>query len=230
MTAKMYYDADTDPAALAGQTVAVIGFGSQGHAHALNLQESGVRVIVGCRRRRRARHRRGAGQQCCTPPRRSAARRRHDRHPRHGPGSGSGTRRSPRTCGRHACPLRPRLQHPLRADQPAGRRRRGDGRPEGTRPPRPLRLRERRRRAGSLRRPPGRHGDRPGARPRLRPGDRQHPGRRPRDDLRRGDRDRPVRRAERPLRGHGCPREDGLRDPRRGRLPARAGLLRTCTS
>ncbi len=47
MTAKMYYDADTDPAALAGQTVAVIGFGSQGHAHALNLQESGVRVIVG---------------------------------------------------------------------------------------------------------------------------------------------------------------------------------------
>ena len=47
MTAKMYYDADTDPAALAGQTVAVIGFGSQGHAHALNLRESGVRVVVG---------------------------------------------------------------------------------------------------------------------------------------------------------------------------------------
>jgi len=47
MTAKMYYDADADPAALAGQTVAIIGFGSQGHAHALNLHESGVRVIVG---------------------------------------------------------------------------------------------------------------------------------------------------------------------------------------
>jgi ketol-acid reductoisomerase len=47
MTARMYYDADADPAALAGQTVAVIGFGSQGHAHALNLHESGVRVIVG---------------------------------------------------------------------------------------------------------------------------------------------------------------------------------------
>jgi ketol-acid reductoisomerase len=47
MTAKMYYDADADPAALAGQTVAIIGFGSQGHAHALNLRESGVRVIVG---------------------------------------------------------------------------------------------------------------------------------------------------------------------------------------
>jgi ketol-acid reductoisomerase len=47
MTARMYYDADADPAALAGQTVAIIGFGSQGHAHALNLHESGVRVIVG---------------------------------------------------------------------------------------------------------------------------------------------------------------------------------------
>jgi ketol-acid reductoisomerase len=47
MTARMYYDADADPGALAGQTVAIIGFGSQGHAHALNLHESGVDVIVG---------------------------------------------------------------------------------------------------------------------------------------------------------------------------------------
>jgi ketol-acid reductoisomerase len=47
MTAKMYYDGDANPAALAGQTVAVIGFGSQGHAHALNLRESGVSVVVG---------------------------------------------------------------------------------------------------------------------------------------------------------------------------------------
>jgi ketol-acid reductoisomerase len=47
MTARMYYDADADPGALAGQAVAIIGFGSQGHAHALNLHESGVDVIVG---------------------------------------------------------------------------------------------------------------------------------------------------------------------------------------
>ncbi len=47
MTARMYYDADVDPAALAGQTVAVIGYGSQGHAHAQNLRDSGVDVIVG---------------------------------------------------------------------------------------------------------------------------------------------------------------------------------------
>jgi len=47
MTATMYYDNDADPAALSGQTVAIIGYGSQGHAHALNLHESGVEVVVG---------------------------------------------------------------------------------------------------------------------------------------------------------------------------------------
>ena len=47
MPARMYYDNDADPGALAGQTVAVIGYGSQGHAHALNLHDSGVSVIVG---------------------------------------------------------------------------------------------------------------------------------------------------------------------------------------
>src|SRR5438876_515657 len=47
MTARMYYDNDADPAALAGQTVAIIGYGSQGHAHALTLHESGVDVVVG---------------------------------------------------------------------------------------------------------------------------------------------------------------------------------------
>ncbi len=47
MTAKMYYDNDADPSALAGQKVAIIGYGSQGHAHALNLHESGVDVVVG---------------------------------------------------------------------------------------------------------------------------------------------------------------------------------------
>jgi ketol-acid reductoisomerase len=47
MTARMYYDADADPRALTGQTVAIIGYGSQGHAHARNLHDSGVKVIVG---------------------------------------------------------------------------------------------------------------------------------------------------------------------------------------
>ncbi|HHW13766.1 MAG TPA: ketol-acid reductoisomerase [Firmicutes bacterium] len=47
--AKMYYDHDADLDFLKGKKVAVIGFGSQGHAHALNLKESGVDVVVGLR-------------------------------------------------------------------------------------------------------------------------------------------------------------------------------------
>ncbi|HKB28345.1 MAG TPA: ketol-acid reductoisomerase [Candidatus Limnocylindrales bacterium] len=47
MTARMYYDRDVEPTALAGQTVAVIGYGSQGHAHAQNLRDSGYDVVVG---------------------------------------------------------------------------------------------------------------------------------------------------------------------------------------
>ena len=39
----MYYEKDCDPKALAGKTIAVIGYGSQGHAHALNLKDSGHR-------------------------------------------------------------------------------------------------------------------------------------------------------------------------------------------
>ncbi len=47
MPAKIYSDQDADLNALKNKTVAVIGFGSQGHAHALNLKESGVNVIIG---------------------------------------------------------------------------------------------------------------------------------------------------------------------------------------
>jgi ketol-acid reductoisomerase len=45
----MIYDDDADLTLLGGKTVAIIGFGSQGHAHALNLRDSGVRVVVGLR-------------------------------------------------------------------------------------------------------------------------------------------------------------------------------------
>lgn len=45
--ARMYYDADANLDLLAGKTIAIIGYGSQGHAHALNLKDSGMNVIVG---------------------------------------------------------------------------------------------------------------------------------------------------------------------------------------
>jgi ketol-acid reductoisomerase len=45
--AKMYYDNDADLQLLEGKTVAIIGYGSQGHGHALNLKESGIDVVVG---------------------------------------------------------------------------------------------------------------------------------------------------------------------------------------
>jgi ketol-acid reductoisomerase len=44
---KLYYDDDADLSRLDGKTVAIIGYGSQGHAHALNLRDSGVEVVVG---------------------------------------------------------------------------------------------------------------------------------------------------------------------------------------
>ena len=45
--AKRYYEKDGNLGRFDGKTVAIIGYGSQGHAHALNLRDSGVKVIVG---------------------------------------------------------------------------------------------------------------------------------------------------------------------------------------
>ena len=45
--AKMYYDKDADLSLIKGRKVTILGYGSQGHAHALNLRDSGVDVVVG---------------------------------------------------------------------------------------------------------------------------------------------------------------------------------------
>jgi len=45
----MYYEKDCDLSALDGKKIAIIGYGSQGHAHAMNLRDSGCDVIVGLR-------------------------------------------------------------------------------------------------------------------------------------------------------------------------------------
>ena len=50
MALKIYYDKDAQPRHLKSKTVAIIGYGSQGHAHALNLKDSGVSVVVGLRK------------------------------------------------------------------------------------------------------------------------------------------------------------------------------------
>ncbi|OZI52665.1 ketol-acid reductoisomerase [Bordetella genomosp. 4] len=47
---KVFYDKDCDLSLVKGKTVAIIGYGSQGHAHALNLHDSGVKVVVGLRK------------------------------------------------------------------------------------------------------------------------------------------------------------------------------------
>ena len=47
MANRIFYQADCDLNKLNGKTVAIIGYGSQGHAHALNLKDSGVNVVVG---------------------------------------------------------------------------------------------------------------------------------------------------------------------------------------
>ena len=47
MAANVYYDNDADTGLIADKKVAILGYGSQGHAHALNLKDSGIDVVVG---------------------------------------------------------------------------------------------------------------------------------------------------------------------------------------
>ena len=47
---KVFYDKDADLSLIKGKKVTIIGYGSQGHAHALNLNDSGVKVTVGLRK------------------------------------------------------------------------------------------------------------------------------------------------------------------------------------
>jgi hypothetical protein len=124
-----------------------------------------------------------------------------------------------------AADVRPRLQHPLQPDRPAGRRRRRDGRPQGPRPPRAQRLPGRRRRARAVR---GRTRTRPAPpvpHPGLRPGDRR---------TRAGVLETTFKEeTETDLFGEqsSCAAAPSalvkmVRDARRGRLPAGARLLR----
>ena len=134
--ATIYYEKDTDPRRLAGQTIAVLGFGCQGHAHAQNLKDTGWTS--------------GSASAGLEPPREGggsgAARRRHRRRGRgggrdHVRAAGHLARRGLRG-GRRAEPegwrhadVRPRVLRAFRDGRAAGGRRRDDDRPEGARAP-----------------------------------------------------------------------------------------------
>ena len=228
MAAEIFYDDDADLSIIQGRTVAVLGYGSQGHAHALSLRDSGVDVRVGLPEGSKSRPKAEAeGLRVVTPSEAAAEADlimilAPDHVQRHA------VRRVGRAQppGRRRAVLRPRLQHPLRLHQAPGRRRRRHGRAQGPRPPGAPRVRERQGRALPGRRRAGRERLGAAAGAVLRQGHRRHPRRRHQDDVRRGDRDRPVRRAGRPLRRRQRADHRGLRDPHRGRLPARGRLLR----
>ena len=154
-------------------------------------------------------------------------RRDHDPRPGHGPEGGLRRRDRAEPPARPAADVRPRLQHPVRADQAAGRRstsgwsrRRGPATSSasvyaaGGGVPALFAVEQ----------------DASGtARARTLAyarGARLDPRRRPRDDVQGGDRDRPLRRAGAPVRRRLGADQGRVRDARRGRLPARARLLR----
>ena len=159
--AKLYYEADADAGLIAGRKVAIIGYGSQGHAHALNLADSGIDVrvgppagvvLAGTRPRRPA-------SACCRSP---------TLPPR--PTSIMMLLPDTEQAAVYESEIAPHLSDGdalffahgfnIRFGQiaPAARRRRGHGGAEGTRTPRAAHLHRGRRRAVADRRGPGRLG------------------------------------------------------------------------
>ena len=122
MAVEIFYDDDADLSIIQGRKVAVIGYGSQGHAHALSLRDSGVDVRVGLPEGSKSRAKaEDEGLRVVTPA--EASRR---GRPDHGAGAGPGAAQALRRVdraepeGRRRALLRPRLQHPLRLHQAAG--------------------------------------------------------------------------------------------------------------
>ena len=224
---RAYSKKDVDRKALQGARIAILGYGSQGRAHALNLKDSGYDVVVGVRRTgdswkkakkdglavaEPAEAVKGAALAAMMTP---------------GPRAAAVYKEIVQDTAEGRGPaLRARIQHPFQADQAAQGSRRGADRAQGSGRPRAAPVPAGTRRAVPDRRRAERHRQGEGTRTRLRRRHRRHACRRHRDDVCRGDRDGSVRRAGRALRRRDRARPQGFRDARRGRLPARGRVLR----
>jgi hypothetical protein len=160
---KVYYDADADLNLITGKKIAILGYGSQGHAHAQNLRDSGVKEVAIALRpgSASAAKAEAAGFKVLpnaeaaawadilmilAPDEHQAAIYAEDLHANLKPG---------------AAGLRPWPERPLRPDRAPQGHRRDHGRPQGPGPHRARRICEGRRRALPDRHPPERHRQRP---------------------------------------------------------------------
>ena len=224
---KIYYDKDADLQQIKSKKVAVIGYGSQGHAHALNMKESGVSVVVGLREGHSWSKAEQSGLKVMpvadavkasdvvmilAPDEAQAAIYRQEIAPNLKPGSLSR--------------LRPWFQYPFRADRAAADDQCVHGRAEGARPSGPVRIHERQRGAlsvgGASR--SQRHDE--ASRIGLCERDRRRPSGRHRNQLPRRNGNRSVRRTGGALRGTHVVDSGWVRNARRGRVFAGDGLLR----
>ena len=151
---KVYYDKDADLSLIKGKNVTIIGYGSQGHAHAQNLNDSGVKVTVGLRKGGASLAQGREGRPEGRRSRRSGEgrRRRHDPAARRADRRRLQERRRAEHQAGRVARLRARLQRALRPGRAARRPRRLDGRAEGARPHRAQHLHAGRRRAAPDRR------------------------------------------------------------------------------
>ncbi len=144
MPAKMYYDQDADLGLLKGKTIAVIGYGSQGHAQAQNLRDSGCEVVIG--QRPGSANYDAAVRDGFKPVSAAdaAAGRRSDQYPlaRRGSGRHLHARYQAASATGRPLALLARVQHSLRPGRSARRGRQCACRPQGTRPPGSQRVRQ----------------------------------------------------------------------------------------
>ena len=197
---RVYYDRDADLNLIKGKKVAIIGYGSQGHAHALNLRDSGVKEVAVALRKtsgRREEGRRREVQGHGSGGSRQMGRRDDDADARRV--AGRHLPRPPRQeheAGRGA-DVRARAQRAFQPDRAARRPRRPDDRAQGPRPHRALGISARRRRAVPDGDAHGQVRQRARSRAFLRLGDRRRPRRHHRDHASRKNA-RPICSASRP--------------------------------